>query len=127
MTDVPSRERAGHVDESDLRAAEQLTRVYQQMTQQLGRVIVGQNEVLKQVLIALFCLALYQPSVLNSGLNLHGDQPLAVVVVIDTSPGMGYAEGDKSHLEEACRRAIETSSPATALKPVIRTFPLVPR
>src|SRR5947209_12182694 len=55
MTDVPSRERAGHVDESDLRAAEQLTRSYQQMTQQLGRVIIGQNEVLKQVLIALFC------------------------------------------------------------------------
>jgi MoxR-like ATPase len=55
MTDVPSRERAGPVDESDLRAAEQLTRVYRQMTQQLGRVIVGQNEVLKQVLIALFC------------------------------------------------------------------------
>src|SRR5437763_14857586 len=55
MTNVPSRERAGQVDESDLRAAEQLTRVYQQMTQQLGRVIIGQNEVLKQVLIALFC------------------------------------------------------------------------
>jgi MoxR-like ATPase len=55
MTDVPSRERTGPVDESDLRAAEQLTRVYRQMTQQLGRVIVGQNEVLKQVLIALFC------------------------------------------------------------------------
>jgi MoxR-like ATPase len=55
MTNIPSRERAGPVDESDLRAAEQLTRVYRQMTQQLGRVIVGQNEVLKQVLIALFC------------------------------------------------------------------------
>src|SRR5947208_3873797 len=55
MTDVPPRERTGPVDESDLRAAEQLTRVYRQMTQQLGRVIVGQNEVLKQILIALFC------------------------------------------------------------------------
>src|SRR5947207_6520163 len=55
MTDVPPRERAGPVDESDRRAAEQLTRVYRQMSQQLGRVIVGQNEVLKQVLIALFC------------------------------------------------------------------------
>jgi len=43
------------VDEADLRAAERLTRVYDKMTQQLGRVIVGQNEVLKQVLIALFC------------------------------------------------------------------------
>src|SRR5947209_8158391 len=55
MTDVPSRERAGHVDESDLRAAEQLTRSYQQMTQNLSKVIIGQHEVLKQVLIAMFC------------------------------------------------------------------------
>ena len=43
------------VDEADLRTAERLTGVYDQMTRQLGRVIVGQNEVLKQVLIALFC------------------------------------------------------------------------
>src|SRR4051794_23583973 len=43
------------IDESDLRAAERLTTVYRQMNEQLGRVIVGQNEVLKQVLIALFC------------------------------------------------------------------------
>src|SRR5438093_4974609 len=62
---------------------------------------------MRMLLIALFCLALYQPSVLSEGLNLHGNQPLAVVLVIDTSPGMGYADGDKSHLEEACRRAVE--------------------
>ncbi len=43
------------VDEADLRAAERLTGIYDQMTRQLGRVIVGQQEVLKQVLIALFC------------------------------------------------------------------------
>ena len=43
------------VDEADLAAAERLTKVYGRMTQHLGRVIVGQNEVLKQVLIALFC------------------------------------------------------------------------
>src|ERR1051325_2388472 len=42
-------------DEADLRAAEQLARSYQLMTEQLGKVIVGQHEVLKQVLIALFC------------------------------------------------------------------------
>src|ERR1051325_530585 len=42
-------------DEADLRAAEQLSRSYEQMVQQLGRVIVGQRDVLKQVLIALFC------------------------------------------------------------------------
>src|SRR3954454_7142302 len=43
------------VDEADLRGAERLTRTYEQMTRQLGRVIVGQGEVHKQVLIALFC------------------------------------------------------------------------
>jgi MoxR-like ATPase len=42
-------------EEADLRAAEHLAKAYHQMTQQLGRVIVGQTEVLKQVMIALFC------------------------------------------------------------------------
>src|SRR5437899_6371523 len=63
---------------------------------------------MRMLLIALFCLALYQPSILSEGLiDISGKQPLAVVLVIDTSPGMGYADGDKSHLEEACRRAVE--------------------
>jgi MoxR-like ATPase len=43
------------IDESDLKAAELLTKVHGRMTEQLGRVIIGQTEVLKQVLIALFC------------------------------------------------------------------------
>jgi MoxR-like ATPase len=43
------------VDESDLKAAEMLTRVYARMSQHLGRVIIGQTDVLKQVMIALFC------------------------------------------------------------------------
>ena len=46
---------SGQMEQSDIRAAEQLTDAYRKMTEQLGRVIVGQNEVLKQVLIALFC------------------------------------------------------------------------
>ena len=41
--------------EADLRAAEQLTDVYRKMTRELERVIIGQPEVLKQVMIALFC------------------------------------------------------------------------
>jgi MoxR-like ATPase len=52
---MPPTSRPQAMDEADLRAAEQLARGYQQMTGQLGRVIIGQNEVLKQVLIALFC------------------------------------------------------------------------
>ncbi len=47
--------RAGHPEEADLRAAENLTNIYGQLTGQLSRVIVGQEAVLKQVLIALFC------------------------------------------------------------------------
>lgn len=62
---------------------------------------------LRMLLIALFALALYQPTVLSEGLNLRGEQPLAVVVVIDTSPSMGYADGKESRLEDACRRALE--------------------
>ena len=48
-------ETTGQIDESDLRAAERLSEAYDQMTGQLGRAIVGQQEVLKQVLIAMFC------------------------------------------------------------------------
>jgi MoxR-like ATPase len=44
-----------NADDADLRAADRLTGIYDQMTQQLGRVIVGQSDVLKQVMIALFC------------------------------------------------------------------------
>ncbi len=62
---------------------------------------------LRMLLIALFCLALYQPTVLSERFNLRGEQPIAVVIVIDTSPSMGYAVGDKSRLDEAVRRANE--------------------
>ena len=55
MSSRSNPEHAVVIDEADLRAAEQLTQTYQQLVQQLGRVIVGQQEVLKQVLIALFC------------------------------------------------------------------------
>jgi len=52
-----SRNAAGdaRMDQADIKAAEQLTEVYRKMAQQLGRVIIGQHEVLKQVMIALFC------------------------------------------------------------------------
>ncbi|MBX9628586.1 MAG: BatA domain-containing protein [Gemmataceae bacterium] len=63
---------------------------------------------LRMLLIALFALTLYQPTVLSDGLiNLSGSQPLAVVVVVDTSPSMGYADGRESRLEDAARRALE--------------------
>jgi MoxR-like ATPase len=46
---------ATNVDEADLHSADKLTGIYEQMTKQLSRVIVGQSDVLKQVMIALFC------------------------------------------------------------------------
>lgn len=52
LTDAPS---SGRLEEQDLKAAEQLTEVYGKLRQELGRTIVGQSEVLKQILIALFC------------------------------------------------------------------------
>ena len=54
-TKQQAREPMGRLEEGDLEAAEQLTRVYGEMRRELGRVIIGQGEVLKQVLIALFC------------------------------------------------------------------------
>lgn len=46
---------SGQIGDQDLKAAEQLTEVYAKLTEELSRTIVGQSEVLKQVLIALFC------------------------------------------------------------------------
>jgi MoxR-like ATPase len=39
----------------DLQAVEQLNRAYRQMAEQLGKVIVGQSDVIEQVLTAMFC------------------------------------------------------------------------
>jgi MoxR-like ATPase len=46
--------RTGAVDDADIKAAEHLTDVYRKMSEQMGRVIFGQTDVLKQVMIALF-------------------------------------------------------------------------
>src|SRR5579872_1020415 len=62
---------------------------------------------LRMLLIALFCLTLYQPTVLSERLNLSGEQPIAAVIVIDTSPSMGYVINEKSRLDEARKRALE--------------------
>src|SRR5262245_32572249 len=62
---------------------------------------------LRMLLIALFCLALYQPTMLSERLSLVGDQPVATVIVIDTSPSMGYTANEKTRFEEQRRRALE--------------------
>ena len=46
----------GHtLDDQDLKMAENLAQEYSRLTTELSKVIVGQDEVLKQVLLALFC------------------------------------------------------------------------
>jgi hypothetical protein len=62
---------------------------------------------LRMLLIAMFCLTLYQPSVMSERLNLSGEQPVAAVIVIDTRPSMGYVFNEKTRLDEARRRALE--------------------
>ncbi len=62
---------------------------------------------MRMLLIALFCLTLYQPTLLSERFGIVGDQPVAVVIVIDTSPSMGYTANQKSRLDEARRRALE--------------------
>jgi hypothetical protein len=64
---------------------------------------------LRMMLIGLFCLALFQPKLPSAGLNLGitGEQPVAAVFVLDTSPSMGYTADGKTRLDEARRRALE--------------------
>jgi hypothetical protein len=64
---------------------------------------------MRMLLIALFCLALFQPRLPSAGLNLglSGEQPVAAVFVLDTSPSMGYTADGKTRLDEARRRALE--------------------
>lgn len=62
---------------------------------------------LRCLLIALFAFTLYQPKAHSSGLNLTGEEPVAAVFVIDTSPSMGYRANNVSRLEEARRRALD--------------------
>lgn len=63
---------------------------------------------LRCLLLALFALALFQPTISTGGLkNPFGDEPVAAVIIIDTSPSMGYRVAGTSRLDEARRRATE--------------------
>ncbi|HEY2784681.1 MAG TPA: BatA domain-containing protein [Fimbriiglobus sp.] len=63
---------------------------------------------LRMLLIALFAVMLFQPTVYSDGvLPLAGEQPVAVVVLIDTTPSMGYMANGKTRLDDAKRRALE--------------------
>lgn len=63
---------------------------------------------LRCLLLLLFALALYQPTLSSAGgLMLSGTEPVAAVIVIDTSPSMGYRTGTTTRLDEARGKAKE--------------------
>lgn len=61
---------------------------------------------LRMMLIALICVALTQPSIISQGLNLGGGQPVNAILILDTSPSMGYILfSDRSALPESRKEA----------------------
>jgi hypothetical protein len=62
---------------------------------------------LRMFLIALIAFALFQPTLLSNRFNIKGEQAIACVVVIDTSPSMGYVVADRSGLSEARQRGLK--------------------
>ncbi|MBY0460021.1 MAG: BatA domain-containing protein [Gemmataceae bacterium] len=74
---------------------------------------------LRMLIIALFCLTLYQPAIKSDDLNIRGEQPIATVVVIDSSPSMGYIANGKTRLDEAVQRARELLAELPDKSPVV--------
>lgn len=62
---------------------------------------------LRMALIALICLALWQPVTNTGGFSLRADRPIAAVLVLDTSPSMGYQLADRSGLSEERQKQLK--------------------
>ncbi len=63
---------------------------------------------LRCLLLLLFAFALYQPTLSTAGVKTpFGSDPVAAVLIIDTSPSMGYRDGNTTRLDEARRRAAD--------------------
>ncbi|MBM4073093.1 MAG: VWA domain-containing protein [Planctomycetes bacterium] len=63
---------------------------------------------LRMFILALICLALAAPRLVESGLNLSTDRPVAAIFLFDTSASMDYQSSDKaSRLNEAKKRGLE--------------------
>ena len=67
--------------EQDLALAKELKVVYAELTKEISKVIVGQHDVVQQVLISIFCNTNYlldplwkktKQSILNSTREIHG-------------------------------------------------------
>jgi hypothetical protein len=62
---------------------------------------------LRMALIAALCLALARPRLRSASLALGAEQPIAAVLVVDTSESMGLSDGKQTRLDEARARARE--------------------
>jgi hypothetical protein len=62
---------------------------------------------LRMGLIACICLALARPKIFNERLNISGDRAMALALVFDTTPSMGYEVNKVSRLDEAKKLALE--------------------
>jgi Aerotolerance regulator N-terminal/von Willebrand factor type A domain len=62
---------------------------------------------LRIALIVLICLALARPRLLHESIGISKEKPIAMVLVIDTSPSMDYKSGDTTRLDLAKKRCIE--------------------
>src|ERR1051326_1940010 len=60
---------------------------------------------LRMLLIGLLVFALARPYFNHPQLGLGGDQPVAAILVMDTTPSMEYAVGGKTRLDDARHRA----------------------
>src|SRR5438132_10857906 len=60
---------------------------------------------LRMLLIALLVFALARPYFHHPQLGFGGDQPVAAILVIDTTPTMEYGVGGKTRLDDARARA----------------------
>src|SRR5258707_939883 len=76
---------------------------------------------LRMLLIGLIALALFQPTFLSERFNIKGEQAIACVVVIDTSPSMAYILAvDRSGLTGARQRGptlLEEDGPEDRKRP----------
>lgn len=61
---------------------------------------------MRMLLIALIALALFQPTLLSNRFNIHGSQPIAAVIVLDTSSSMGYEVANRAGLTEARQKGL---------------------
>jgi hypothetical protein len=68
---------------------------------------------LRMLLIAAICVGLARPRVLSERLNLAADQPVAAVMIFDTSFSMGYVAGGRTRLEAAVEQGLN----------ILKTFP----